>query len=114
MRNRMFMYCLTKRVSSYSGLEQAGFEPRKTRAARKFPGRNERKGGARLLTGRFNSLARRSEAKTAQLSTRFGTAQFAEVVAVAERVLLRDERMTGRQDFFNDTSVGIVAKLLVA
>jgi hypothetical protein len=34
-------------------------------------------------------------------------------LSVAERVLLRDKGMPGWQDFFNDTSVGIVAKLLV-
>ena len=47
-------------------------------------------------------------------STSFGVAQFAQVVSVAERVLLRDKGMPGGQDFFNDTSVGIGAKLIIA
>jgi len=67
-----------------------------------------------ILTGRFNFFTRRSKAKTAQRSTGLGAAQFAQVVLVAERVLLRNQGVPGGQDFFNDTAVGIGAKLLVA
>jgi len=38
--------------------------------------------------------------------------QFTQVVPVADCVLLRDEDMAGGQDFFNDTPVGIGAKLV--
>jgi hypothetical protein len=47
-------------------------------------------------------------------STSFSAAQLINVVLVAECVLLRDNRIPGGQDFFNDISVGIVARFLVA